>query len=95
MDNLGGLLGIGRIDGVPNVRIVELCGVGRGIDEWIDGGVLRWFGHVEGMEGDGIAERVYVGERAGGRSVGGSWKRWIDTMKECLRKGGLDVGQAG
>ena len=31
----------------------------------IDEGVLRWFGHVEGMENDRIAKRVYVGESAG------------------------------
>ena len=46
------------------------------------------------MENDTIAKRVYVGECAGSRSVGRPRKRWIDTVKECLRKGGLDVIQA-
>ena len=36
--------------------------------------------------GDRIAKRVYVGECAGDRSVGRPRKRWIDTVKECLRK---------
>ena len=45
------------------------------------------------MENDRI-KRVYVGEHAGSRSVGRLWKRWIDTMKDCLRKRGLDVRQA-
>ena len=31
---------------------------------------------------------VYVGECAGSRS---SRKRWIDTVKDCLKKRGLDV----
>ena len=34
----------------------------KGLDERINEGVLRWFGHMEGMERDMIAKRVYVGE---------------------------------
>ena len=30
----------------------------------------------------------------GNCSVGRPWKRWNDTVKECLRKRGLDVRQA-
>ena len=41
------------------------------------------------MEKDRIAKRVYVGEGAGSHSVVRLWKRWIDTMKECLKKRGL------
>ena len=52
MDNLRGLLGIRRMDRVPNSRIRELCGVKKG---------LQWFGHVERMDRDRIAKRVYVG----------------------------------
>ena len=37
------LLGIRRMDRVPNARITELCGVKKGLDERIDKGVLRWF----------------------------------------------------
>ena len=46
------------------------------------------------MDGGRIAKRVYVGECASNRSVGRSRKRWIDTLKECLRKRGLNVRQA-
>ena len=42
----------------------------KGLDERIDEGVLQWFGHVQGMEKDRIAKRVYVGECAGSHSVG-------------------------
>ena len=38
--------------------------------------------------------RVYVGECAGIRSVGRSGERWIDAVKDRLRKRGLDVRQA-
>ena len=40
--------------------------MGKGLDERIDEGVLRSFGHVER---DRIAKRVYVGECAGSCSV--------------------------
>ena len=40
-----------------------------------------------------IVKRVYVREFAGSRSVGRPRKRWIDTVKECLRKRGLDIRQ--
>ena len=44
------LLGIRRMDRFLNPRIRELYGVKKGVDERIDAGVLRWFGHVERME---------------------------------------------
>ena len=75
-----------------NAWIRQLCGVKKGLDERINEGVLRRLGHVERMER--VAKRVYVGECAGRRSVGRQQKRWIDTVKECLRKSGLDKGQA-
>ena len=45
------------------------------------------------MEIDRIVKRVYVGECAGSGSVGRLWKRLIDTVKDCLKKRGLDVRQ--
>ena len=41
----------------------------------LDEGLLWWFGHVERMESNRIPKRVYVGECAGSRSVGGPFKR--------------------
>ena len=46
------------------------------------------------MERNRIAKRVYVRECAGSCSVGRPRKGWIDAMKECLKKRGLDVRQA-
>ena len=63
----------------------------EGVDERIDEGVLLWFSYVERVR---IAKRVYVGECAGIRSVFRPRRRWIDTVKFCLRKLGLDVRQA-
>ena len=65
VNNLRCLLGIRRIDKVPNERIRQLCGVTKGVYEKSDVGVFRWFGHVERMENDRITKRVYVEECAG------------------------------
>ena len=61
MDNLRGLLGIRRMDRIPNAWIRELWGVRKGLDERIDESVLQWFSHVERIERDRIIKRVYVG----------------------------------
>ena len=47
MDNLRVLLGIMRMNKVPNARIRELCGVTKRLDERMDEGVFRCFGYVE------------------------------------------------
>ena len=79
---------------VPNARIKVLCRVKKSRDERIDEGVLRLLAHVERIERDRIAKRVYVGEFAGRRSASRPRKRWLDTMKDCLKRRGLDVRQA-
>ena len=94
MDNLRGLIGIRRMDS-PKYTNKGVVQNGDGVDKRIDEGVLQWFGHVERMEKNRIAEKVYVGECAGSRSVSRPQKRWIDTVKDCLRRRGLDVRQAG
>ena len=91
MDNLRDLLGIRRIDRILNAEIRELCRVSKWVNERIDEGVLWFFSSVERMENDRIAKRVYVGETAGSHLVGRSQKRWIDAVKDCLRKRGLDI----
>ena len=47
------------MDRVPNALIRELCGVTKGVDERFDEVVLWWFGHVERMEKERIAKKVY------------------------------------
>ena len=94
MDNLRGSLGIRRMDRAPNKWIREMRGVTKGVDERSDEGVLRWFDHVERMDNDIFAKRLYVGECVGRHSAGRTRKRWIDTVKDCLRKRRLDVRQA-
>ena len=64
------------------------------INERVHECLLWWFGHVEKMENDRNAKRVYVGECAGRDSVGRPWKKWIDTVKDYLRERNLEVRQA-
>ena len=82
------------MDKVPNERIGELCGVTKWVDKRIDEGILRWYGHVERMENNRIANKVYTGECFGSRLVGRPRKKWIDTLKDCLKKRSLDDRQA-
>ena len=72
------------MDRVLNVWIRELCRVKKGLDERIDEG------NVERMERGRIVKTVYIGECAGIHPVGTLQKSWTDTVKECLRKRGLD-----
>ena len=74
MDSLRGLVGIRRMNKVLNACIRQLCQVTKGVSEKIDEGVLQRFSHVQRMENDRIAKRVYVGESAVSRtgSKGGS-----------------------
>ena len=46
---------------------------------------------IERMGKDRIAKRVYVGNHL----VGQLWKKWIDSVYDCLKKKkGFNVGQA-
>ena len=70
-----------------------LCGVMKGVDKRVDKGFPWFFRHLKRMENYKIAKRVYVGECAGSSSVSRLQKRWIDTMKDYLKKRALDVEQ--
>ena len=47
MDSFRGLLGVRRLDRIPNVQMREICVVTKQGDERIDENVLRWFGYNE------------------------------------------------
>ena len=75
MDNLRGLIGIRRMDKIPNTGIKEFCAVTKRVDGRIDEYVLWGFVYVEKMENDRIAKRIYIGECADSYSVGRLRKR--------------------
>ena len=49
---------------------------------------------MERRENVRITKRVYVGVCADSRSVGRPLKRWINTVKDCLKRG-LMSGKQG
>ena len=77
MNKIRSLLGIRRMDRVPNAWIREFFGVAKEVSERIDDLLYRC-SHVERMENDRIAKRVYVGECAGSRSAGQPRKEEVD-----------------
>ena len=56
--------------------------------------VQQWFSHMKRKEKDRIAKRVYVGKCVGSCLVSRLQKRWINSLKDFLRKIGLDARQA-
>ena len=80
MDNLRRLLDIRRMD--------RIKGKMKGLMKACSGGSTTW------KEWRMIGfPREYVKVCAGSRSVGRPWKRWIDTVKVCLKNRDLDVRQ--
>ena len=50
-------------------------------------GLAMW----RGLRMTGLLRGVYIGECAGSYSVGRLRKRWIDIVKDCIKKRSLDV----
>ena len=67
MSNIRGLLELGEL---LDAMIRELKGVAKGLYERLDENILRWFGHIKGIENDRTAKKVYVGECVGSHLVG-------------------------
>ena len=78
MDKIRSLLGIRRMDRVPNARIRELCGMAKGMIERTEEDVLHWFSHAERMENDRNAKKLFVGEFVSSRSAGQPRKGAVD-----------------
>ena len=62
--------------------------------ERIERNVLKWFGHVERMGEERLVGRVYRANMEGNRGRGRPQRRWIDTVKDCLKKRGMDIREA-
>ena len=78
MGKIRSLLCIKRMYRVRNAWIMELCGMAERVDERIEEDVLHWFSHVERMENDRIAKKLYVGGFAGSSSAVQPQKEGVD-----------------
>ena len=56
------MCGVTRRDRVRNEEIRRRCGLQRSLSERGEAAVLRWFGHVERMEGERLMKKIYRAE---------------------------------
>ena len=68
-----------------------LLGIRR-MDKVLDARIRQPCGVTKGVD-ENLMKVFYVGECAGSRNVSMPQKRWIDTVKDCLKKRGLHVRQ--
>ena len=52
-------------------------------------GRLRWLGHVDRMSEERVVKRVYQITAEGSRSVGRPRLRWMDDVRQELRRMGV------
>ncbi len=87
--------GVSRWDGLSNESVYEKCGMsGRGsgmgcVVEWVKRSTLRWFGHIERMENEEFAKRVYLSSVEGTNRRGRQLGRWEDKVKEYVSERGV------
>ena len=79
-----------RIDRVPDEDI-RRCGKNVSVNQRIDHGVLRWFGHFERMRDERMAKGVYESNVRGVRRRGRPRKCCLDGVKEVLARKGLNI----
>jgi len=94
MNCLRSICSVRRIDRVRNDEIRRRCRKKGSVSERMDQSILRWFGHVERMDGDRMAKQVYESEMQGRRCRGRPRKKWMDSVKEVLAKRGLNIQEA-
>ena len=79
---------------VRNEEIRRRYGLQRSLSERGEAAVLRWFGHVERMEGERLMKKIYRAEVEGNRGRGRPKRRWMDGVKGCLSDRGLSIPEA-
>ena len=50
---------------------------------------MRWLGHVERVSEERVVKRLYQNTAEGSRSVGRPRLRWMDDVREDLRRMGV------
>ena len=91
MKCLRSLVGVSRMDRVRNEEVRRRAGIERELASRVDRRVLRWFGHVERMDGYSMVRRVLMAEVSGGRVRGRPRLGWIDAVKVALINRGMTV----
>ena len=69
------------MDRIRNEEVRRRAGIGRELASRVDQRVLRWFGHVERMDGSRLARRVMMTEVNGGRVRGRPRFGWMEGRR--------------
>ena len=95
MDFLRSACGLTRLERESNERIYSRYGMSErgvgmkcGVVEWVKRNTLRWFGHVERMQGD-VCKEVYESGVRGEGVRGRPPVKWINRVDEYLRERGV------
>ena len=86
-------LGVTLKDKVKNKYIWGTAKIRR-IGEKLRGERLRWFGHVKRREESYFGRRMMRVEIPGKRRRGRPHRRWIDNLKEDMKKAGVSEEEA-
>ncbi|KAK3893161.1 hypothetical protein Pcinc_003002 [Petrolisthes cinctipes] len=103
MSYLKGACGLTRWDGESNESVYERCGMSEkaigiecGVVERVKRNTLRWYGHVERMQGEEFVKKVYGSEVVGPGVRGRPPVRWQNRVEEYVKernmrgRGGLE-----
>ena len=94
MKCLRSMQGITRFDRVRNDTVRERTDVRMNLSARVDANVLRWFGHVERMDGERLLKRL-IEARVNGRCVKGKPRfGWKDGVRKALEVRGLNLMDA-
>ena len=72
------------MDRVRNEEVHMRAGIERELESRADQRVLRWFGHVERIDGYRMARRVLMAGVSGGRVRRKLRLGWMDSVKVAL-----------
>ena len=82
------------MDRVRNEEVCRRIEIERELASRADQRVLRWFGHVEGMDEYRMARRVLMAEVGGGRVRGRPRLEWMNVVKVALGNRGMTIEAA-
>ena len=88
------ICGVTVMDRIRNVVIREEVGVMRDLAGRMESCVLRWFSHVERMDGERMAKRIYDSGVEGRRGRGRPIMGWMEGVILALRNRALTLEQA-
>ena len=91
---LRSMAGVTLRDRINNDVVRFRTGMVKRLEERVDARVLRWFGHMERMDGKRLAKKVWKAEVSGRRPRGRPKFGWMDGVKQALGRRDMSVEEA-